>query len=76
MESRQRLRSASTADLIIPRVHCATIGGRASSIAACGGDQDLLSGMFTEVKQRRHPLVLGWVTVMEDRAKSVHGRGP
>jgi hypothetical protein len=33
-ESRQRLRSASTAELIVPRVRRATIGGRAFPIAA------------------------------------------
>jgi len=34
VQSRQRLRSASTADLIIPRVRRATIGGRAFPVAA------------------------------------------
>jgi len=34
-ESRQRLRSASTAELIIPRVRRAIIGGRAVPVAAC-----------------------------------------
>jgi hypothetical protein len=33
-DSRQRLRSASTAELIIPRVRCATIGGRAFPVVA------------------------------------------
>jgi len=33
-ESRQRLRSASTAELIILRVRCATIGGRAFPVTA------------------------------------------
>jgi len=33
-----------------------------------GGDQGQLSGTFTEVKQRRPRLALGWVTVREDRA--------
>jgi len=34
----------------------------------CGGDQGWLSGTFTEVKQRRARLVLGWVTIKEDGA--------
>jgi len=33
VERRQRLRSASTADLLIPRVSCAIIGGRAFPVA-------------------------------------------
>jgi len=37
-----------------------------SSDLSYGGDQ--FSGTFTEVKQRRPRLVLGWVTVREDRA--------
>jgi len=32
------------------------------------GEQGQLSGTFTEVKQGRPRLVLGWVTVKEDRA--------
>jgi len=36
-------------------------------IEESGGDQGLLSGMFTELKQRRPRLVLGWLTVKEDR---------
>jgi len=38
------------------------------SLKAYGGDQCLLSGTFTEVKQRRPRLVLGWVTFSEDQA--------
>jgi len=37
-------------------------------MVAFGGDQGLLSGTFTEVKQRRPWLVLGWVIIREDRA--------
>jgi len=41
---------------------------RSSGNQAYGGDQGYLGGTFTEVKQRRPRLVLGWVIVKEDRA--------
>jgi hypothetical protein len=34
VHSRQRLRSAATAKLLVPRVRCSTIGGRAFPVAA------------------------------------------
>jgi hypothetical protein len=34
-----------------------------TQLTVSGGDQSKLGGSFTEVKQRRSRLVLGWVTI-------------
>jgi len=49
----------------LPQLHVRIIH---SSGYVYGGNQGWLSGTFTEVQQRRPMLVLGWVTVREDRA--------